>query len=116
MAIEFEAGLVIIAGPRVIIKGPAAASMNQMADLVLLTRPKTLHAALFTHGAPLIDGQVTVLVKRSRELVSALPAAFRKVMVAGKFQSNVLQWHKTLRCVRARAVAIELYHGACLRT
>ena len=89
MVIELEAGLIVIRALDVVIERPAApAAMDKVPELVLLPRPEPLYAASLARRAPLVGEEVTFLVERSRELISAVSAACGELMVAREFQSN----------------------------
>jgi hypothetical protein len=71
-------------------------AMDQMTDLVFLSRPEPHHAAFFPCGAPLIGNKPSFLIQRCREFIAALTASFREVMIAGQLQTNLAQTHATL--------------------
>jgi hypothetical protein len=82
MTIEIEAGLVVIRALGVVMKRSATPpAVHEMAKLILLPRPEALDPAALARCAPLISKEMTVLVKRRRELISAVPAAFGELVV-----------------------------------
>jgi len=84
MPVKLEAGLVILAALRVIVESPAAAAaMDQMTDIVFLSRLKPHHAAFFPCGAPLIGYKPSFVIQWCREFIAVLTASFREVMIAG---------------------------------
>ncbi len=95
MALEVEAGLVILHVFRIVIEDPASARtaglVRQTADLVVLALPESAHAAVVAVLAPGFLVNVTLGVERGDELVAMLCGPLRELPGAGEVEPDALE-------------------------
>src|SRR5262245_13414014 len=94
MLVEPEARLVVACTRSVIVEGPAAAATaHEVADLGLLVGPEALDAAAAAHVVPLISHQAAFGIERGHELVAALRASVRELVIASQLNPDMFQCH-----------------------
>src|SRR5262245_52360953 len=93
MAVELEAGLVVLGGFRVVVERPPASAMDQPADLALLSRPEADNPAAIALLAPFGGEQMSRIVQWGGELIATLAAAIREFMVACKLKLDAFHRH-----------------------
>jgi len=92
---EAVTGLVVIRiTEEIVVERPRPSGLsNKMTDLVVLAFPETQHPAAIAMRLPASFIDMTIVIERSSELVTARPAALGKVVISGKFQSNLEKAH-----------------------
>src|SRR5689334_228143 len=69
--VEFEPQFIVIAALDVVVERPASATtMHEMPQLVLLTRPEALYAAVLPAGAPFLGQKPTILIEWRCKLIT----------------------------------------------
>ena len=83
MAVEFEAGLVVLGPLGIVVESPRPSpAMHQMADFILVSRPEALDTAALAPLAPLVGQQMPSLVQQRSKFIAALTAAAGELVVA----------------------------------
>ena len=92
--VKLEPRFIVIGTLGIVIEGPAATrATHQVSQFVLSTRAEALYATPLARRAPFVGEKMPILIERSCKLVTAVPAACRKRLVAGKLQSNTFHGH-----------------------
>ena len=81
---ELEACFVALVAGEVIVEGPSAAAMDQMADVLLLVAPEADDATVLAILPPELGIETAVLVERRGEAVAVTIAAGREFRRAGR--------------------------------
>ena len=82
MFVEPEPWFVVFLRLGVVIYGPRAAAFMDQAAALLLARPEATNATAVSVEAPLIGDEAVILVDWRDQIMAALAAAIRKVLIA----------------------------------
>ena len=88
MLVEPEPWFIVFLCLGVVIYGPRAAALMDQAAMLLLASPEAANTAAVSVEAPLIGDEAVVLADGRDQIIAALAAAIRKVLIARQLESN----------------------------